>query len=63
MATSYTTSALNCERLTGLEPATFDLASRRSDLLSYNRMEPARRIELQLRPYRGRVLTVTTKQA
>jgi hypothetical protein len=36
-ATSYATSA--CERLTGFEPATFDLASRRSDLLSYNRME------------------------
>ena len=31
--------------------------------LSYNRMEPARRIELRLRPYQGRVLTVTTKQA
>lgn len=29
-----------CERLTGFEPATFDLASRRSDLLSYNRKEP-----------------------
>jgi hypothetical protein len=28
------------ERLTGFEPATFDLASRRSDLLSYNRTEP-----------------------
>ena len=27
------------ERLTGFEPATFDLASRYSDLLSYNRME------------------------
>lgn len=26
-------------------------------------MEPARRIELRLRPYQGRVLTVTTKQA
>lgn len=31
--------------------------------LSYIRMEPARRIELRLRPYQGRVLTFTTKQA
>ena len=30
-----------CERLAGFEPATFDLASRRSDLLSYTRMEPS----------------------
>jgi hypothetical protein len=29
-----------CERLAGFEPAIFGLASRRSDLLSYNRMEP-----------------------
>ena len=44
------------ERLTGFGPAIFDLASRRSDQLSYNRMEPARRIELRLPPYHGEVL-------
>jgi hypothetical protein len=30
-----------CERLTGFEPATSALATPRSDLLSYNRMEPS----------------------
>ena len=54
---------MNYERLTGLEPAIFGMASRRSGHLSYNRMEPARRIELRLQPYQGRVLAVTTKQA
>jgi hypothetical protein len=33
------------ERLAGFEPATFDLASRRSDQLSYNRMERTTGIE------------------
>ena len=54
---------MNYERLTGFEPVTSNLASWRSDLLSYNRMEPVRRIELRLPPYQGGVLTVITKQA
>jgi hypothetical protein len=36
---------MNYERLTGFEPATSNLASWRSDLLSYNRMEPSVRFE------------------
>jgi hypothetical protein len=52
-----------CERLAGVEPAIFGLASRRSVLLSYNRMEPARGIEPRPPPYRGGMLTVATKQA
>jgi hypothetical protein len=51
------------ERLAGLEPATFDLASRRSNLLSYNRMEPSPRFELGPPPYRGGALTARTTKA
>jgi hypothetical protein len=53
-STSWARTA--CERLTGLEPATSALATPCSDLLSYNRMEPAQRIELRLTPYQGVVL-------
>ena len=47
------------ERLTGFGPAIFDLASRRSDQLSYNRMEPARGIGPRLPPYHGGVLPLS----
>ncbi len=52
----YATSALNYERLTGFELAISALATPRSGQLSYNRMKPARRIELRLHPYQGCVL-------
>jgi hypothetical protein len=32
---------MTCERLTGFEPVTSSVARWRSDLLSYNRMEPS----------------------
>jgi hypothetical protein len=36
---------LTCERLTGFEPVTSNVARWRSDLLSYNRMEPSAGLE------------------